>query len=110
MKASSALWVDWSRTNGATPFWAGLFAALEESVAAVRAAGEGARLQVSHLKAGAQAVWGRAGEAVVPASSCSVSAAEGSSMTRMRALAPSARAAGGRGPKGRVGVARHGGK
>jgi N-acyl-D-aspartate/D-glutamate deacylase len=43
---------------------AGLFAALDESVAAIRAAGGGARLQVSHLKAGARAVWGRAGEAV----------------------------------------------
>jgi N-acyl-D-amino-acid deacylase len=43
---------------------AGLFAALDESVAAVRAAGDGARLQVSHLKAGARAVWGRGGEAV----------------------------------------------
>jgi N-acyl-D-amino-acid deacylase len=42
----------------------GLFDALDESVAAVRAAGDGARLQVSHLKAGARAVWGRAGEAV----------------------------------------------
>jgi N-acyl-D-amino-acid deacylase len=42
----------------------GLFDALAESVAAVRAGGEGARLQVSHLKAGARAVWGRAGEAV----------------------------------------------
>jgi N-acyl-D-aspartate/D-glutamate deacylase len=43
---------------------AGLFAALDESIAAVRAAGTGARLQVSHLKAGARAVWGRAAEAV----------------------------------------------
>jgi N-acyl-D-aspartate/D-glutamate deacylase len=42
---------------------AGLFDALDESVAAIRAAGEG-RLQVSHLKAGARSVWGRAGEAV----------------------------------------------
>jgi N-acyl-D-amino-acid deacylase len=42
----------------------GLFDSLAESVAAVRAAGEGARLQVSHLKAGAQPVWGRAAEAV----------------------------------------------
>jgi N-acyl-D-aspartate/D-glutamate deacylase len=43
---------------------AGLFAALDESLAAVRAAGSGARLQVSHLKAGARAVWGRGGDAV----------------------------------------------
>ena len=42
----------------------GLFDSLAESVAAIRAAGEGARLQVSHLKAGAQPVWGRAAEAV----------------------------------------------
>ena len=42
----------------------GLFASLDESVAAVRAAGAGARLQVSHLKCGSRAVWGRAGEAV----------------------------------------------
>ncbi len=43
---------------------AGLFMSLEESIAAVRAAGDGARLQVSHLKCGAREVWGRAGEAV----------------------------------------------
>jgi N-acyl-D-amino-acid deacylase len=43
---------------------AGLFGALDEALAATRAAGDGARLQVSHLKAGARAVWGRAGEAV----------------------------------------------
>ncbi|TMC62915.1 MAG: D-aminoacylase [Chloroflexi bacterium] len=42
----------------------GLFAALDEALDTIRAAGEGARLQVSHLKAGARAVWGRAGEAV----------------------------------------------
>jgi N-acyl-D-amino-acid deacylase len=42
----------------------GLFDALDESIAAVRAGGDGARLQVSHLKCGAQSVWGRAGEAV----------------------------------------------
>jgi dihydroorotase/N-acyl-D-amino-acid deacylase len=42
----------------------GLFDSLAESVAAVRAAGEGGRLQVSHLKAGAATVWGRAGDAV----------------------------------------------
>jgi N-acyl-D-amino-acid deacylase len=41
-----------------------LFASLDESVAAVRSAGAGARLQVSHLKCGSRAVWGRAGEAV----------------------------------------------
>ncbi len=41
-----------------------LFASLDESIAAVRAGGSGARLQVSHLKCGAKAVWGRAGEAV----------------------------------------------
>jgi len=43
---------------------AGLFGALDEAIAAIRAAGNGARLQVSHLKAGARAVWGRAGEAI----------------------------------------------
>ncbi len=47
---------------------AGLFAALDEAIETVRAAQDGgrmtARLQVSHLKAGARAVWGRAGEAV----------------------------------------------
>ena len=42
----------------------GLFASLDESIAAVRAAGSGARLQVSHLKCGSRSVWGRAGEAV----------------------------------------------
>jgi len=42
----------------------GLFEALDEALVAARAAGDGARLQVSHLKAGARAVWGRAGEAV----------------------------------------------
>ncbi len=42
----------------------GLFASLAESIAAVRAAGPGARLQVSHLKCGSRSVWGRAGEAV----------------------------------------------
>ncbi|HEX5825636.1 MAG TPA: D-aminoacylase [Candidatus Limnocylindrales bacterium] len=43
---------------------AGLFASLDESIAAIRAGGDGARLQVSHLKAGARSVWGRGGEAV----------------------------------------------
>jgi N-acyl-D-aspartate/D-glutamate deacylase len=43
---------------------AGLFDALAEAVDTVRAAGDGARLQVSHLKCGSRAVWGRAGEAV----------------------------------------------
>ena len=46
----------------------GLFDALEESIAAVRAAAsagvEAPRLQVSHLKCGARAVWGRAAEAI----------------------------------------------
>ena len=42
----------------------GLFASLAESVASVRVAGPGARLQVSHLKCGSRAVWSRAGEAV----------------------------------------------
>jgi dihydroorotase/N-acyl-D-amino-acid deacylase len=42
----------------------GLFASLDESIAAVRASGPGARLQVSHLKCASKAVWGRAGEAV----------------------------------------------
>jgi len=41
-----------------------LFDALDESIAAIRTAGSGARLQVSHLKCGSKAVWGRAGEAV----------------------------------------------
>ena len=43
---------------------AGLFSSLDESIAAIRAAGDGGRLQVSHLKCGARAVWGRAAEAV----------------------------------------------
>jgi N-acyl-D-amino-acid deacylase len=43
---------------------AGLFESLEEALATTRLAGPGARLQVSHLKAGARAVWGRAGQAV----------------------------------------------
>ncbi len=43
---------------------AGLFESLEEALATTRLAGPGARLQVSHLKAGARAVWGRAREAV----------------------------------------------
>jgi N-acyl-D-aspartate/D-glutamate deacylase len=43
---------------------AGLFDALDEAIDTIRAAGEGARLQVSHLKAGAKAVWGRGAEAV----------------------------------------------
>jgi N-acyl-D-amino-acid deacylase len=43
---------------------AGLFEALDEAIAAARAGGDGARLQVSHLKAGARSMWGRAGEAV----------------------------------------------
>ncbi len=41
-----------------------LFASLAESIAAVRAGGPGARLQVSHLKAASATVWGRAAEAV----------------------------------------------
>ena len=41
-----------------------LFASLDESIAAIRAAGPDARLQVSHLKCGSRAMWGRAGEAV----------------------------------------------
>ncbi len=43
---------------------AGLFESLQEALATAGLAGSGARLQVSHLKAGARAVWGRAGEAV----------------------------------------------
>jgi dihydroorotase/N-acyl-D-amino-acid deacylase len=47
---------------------AGLFAALDESIAAIRSAAtagvESPRLQVSHLKCGSRAVWGRAAEAV----------------------------------------------
>ncbi len=42
----------------------GLFDALEEALAAVRAAGDGARLQVSHLKCGSKSMWGRAADAV----------------------------------------------
>lgn len=41
-----------------------VFDALDEAIDAVRSAGEGARLQVSHLKCGSRAVWGRAAEAV----------------------------------------------
>ena len=47
---------------------AGLFASLAESIGTIRAARDagvtGPRLQVSHLKCGARAVWGRAAEAV----------------------------------------------
>jgi N-acyl-D-amino-acid deacylase len=43
---------------------AGLFDALDEAIDTIRAAGDRARLQVSHLKAGARAVWGRGPEAV----------------------------------------------
>ena len=47
---------------------AGLFASLAESIGTIRAARDGGavepRLQVSHLKCGARAVWGRATEAV----------------------------------------------
>ena len=47
---------------------AGLFASLAESIATVRSARDagaaGARLQISHLKCGARAVWGRAPEAI----------------------------------------------
>jgi N-acyl-D-aspartate/D-glutamate deacylase len=42
----------------------GLFDALAEAIATARAAGPDARLQVSHLKCGSRAMWGRAGEAV----------------------------------------------
>jgi N-acyl-D-amino-acid deacylase len=42
----------------------GLFDSLAEAIATIRAAGPGARLQVSHLKCGSHAVWGRAAEAV----------------------------------------------
>ena len=41
-----------------------VFDALDEAIDAMRSAGEGARLQVSHLKCGSTAVWGRAAEAV----------------------------------------------
>ena len=43
---------------------AGLFEALDEALTAVRASGEGGRLQVSHLKCGSRSVWGRADEAL----------------------------------------------
>ena len=47
---------------------AGLFAALGEAIGTIRAARDagaiGPRLQVSHLKCGARALWGRAAEAV----------------------------------------------
>ena len=46
----------------------GLFASLEESIAAIRAAAHAGvrapRLQISHLKCGSQAVWGRAADAI----------------------------------------------
>ena len=41
-----------------------VFASLDESIATIRAAGPGARLQVSHLKCASRAVWGRAAEAI----------------------------------------------
>ena len=37
---------------------------IEEAIRTIRAAGDGARLQVSHLKCGSRAVWGGAGDAV----------------------------------------------
>ena len=43
---------------------ANLFEGLAEALTTSRLVGEGVRLQVSHLKAGARAVWGRAAEAV----------------------------------------------
>ena len=47
---------------------AGLFESLAESIGTIRAArdagADGPRLQVSHLKCGARAVWGRAAEAI----------------------------------------------
>ncbi len=43
---------------------AGLFEALDEALGTARAAGPATRLQVSHLKAAARSVFGRAGEAV----------------------------------------------
>ncbi len=42
----------------------GLFDALDEAVATIRAAGPGGRLQVSHLKAGSLSTWGRGADAV----------------------------------------------
>lgn len=42
----------------------GLIEALDEAVDTIRAAGSGARLQVSHLKAGSLSTWGRGQEAV----------------------------------------------
>ena len=42
----------------------GLFEALDEAIETLRAAGSGARLQVSHLKAGSLSTWGRGQEAV----------------------------------------------
>jgi dihydroorotase/N-acyl-D-amino-acid deacylase len=42
----------------------GLFEALDEVLATGRLAGDGARIQVSHLKAGARSIWGRAADAV----------------------------------------------
>ena len=42
----------------------GLLASLDETIAAVRAAGSAGRLQVSHLKCGARSVWGQAGAAL----------------------------------------------
>jgi N-acyl-D-amino-acid deacylase len=41
-----------------------LVTALDEAVATIRAAGSGARLQVSHLKAGSRSTWGRGPEAI----------------------------------------------
>jgi N-acyl-D-aspartate/D-glutamate deacylase len=42
----------------------GLFDSLDEAIGAIRQAGSGARLQVSHLKCGSKAVWGRAGDSI----------------------------------------------
>jgi N-acyl-D-aspartate/D-glutamate deacylase len=41
-----------------------LLVSIEEAIRTIRAAGDGARLQVSHLKCGSRAVWGRADEAI----------------------------------------------
>ena len=41
-----------------------VFASLDESIDAIRAAGDGARLQVSHLKCASRSVWGQAGAAI----------------------------------------------
>lgn len=42
----------------------GLFDSIDEALSTIEAAGDGARLQISHLKCGSKTVWGRSSEAI----------------------------------------------